>query len=267
MNALVRFIFVVSLVFGLAFLTSPLAAFAQAAAEGRKLTVSSNALAYADPDAAVITFTVTGKGSTSKDAREHINKRTKAIKDRIADLKHAGISIDVVPTPLQLLVAAVPGPDGSQPTEGFQSQSRFSVNIREKDKGKLRDLVVRVGDIAVENGGVGQLDERESRFRMPARFGGLGLAMPEPPEKVPGPSVEWLCENDRQARAKAVKSAVEEARATAFVVAESAALTVKEVHVQQNMSNASLRRSLIGEAAPSVGRVLIEVTVTVTFAY
>lgn len=266
MNALFRLLTVAPLL-GLVLSGRPAAAQERAPEGGRKLTVSSNATILADPDAAVITFAATATGPTTREAREGADKRIKAIKDGITNLKLTGLTIEVVPTPLNLLVAAVPGPDGSHPTQGFHAQSQFSVTLREKDKEKLRDMVVRVGDVVVENGGIGPPDERAPRLRLPARLGGIGGGGAEPPEKAPGPSVEWLCENDSQARQKAVRKAVDEALASARVIAEPANLKVTEVEVQQALPTSRIRFNLSEGAVLDSGRVPIKVTVKVTCSY
>src|SRR5438105_10672998 len=104
MNSPSRLLTVEILVIGLVVSCWPAMAVAQVPAEGRKLTVSSTATVHADPDTAVITFAVTAKGGTGKEAREDLDKRAKVIKDAITSLKLTGVTIDVVPAPLQPLV-------------------------------------------------------------------------------------------------------------------------------------------------------------------
>jgi uncharacterized protein YggE len=240
----------------------------EAAAEGsRKLTVSANATVFADPDAAVITFHVAATEPKGKEAREAADKRANAIKEAITGLGLKSVTVEIVPLPLTLLVAADPGPDGSQPTQGAVARSLFSVRVREKDKEKLREMAVRIADLVVDNGGVGLTDEPTPRFRIPARVGAFGAGAAQPPEKIPGPSVEWICENNRQARQDAVKQAVDEALASAQVVAEKAKLKINDIDVHQTLPLPIIRSRLSEGATLASGRVAIEITVKVTCTY
>ena len=235
---------------------------------GRKLTVSSSATVQADPDTAVISFAVTATGVEGKEVRERTTKRANTIKEEIRKLGLKAVTVGIVPLPLSPLVARDPNPDGSQPTVGFDARSLFSVTVRNKDIEQLREMVVRIGDVVVENGGVGLPQEGSSSFRLLPRLGGLGGGAAPPPEKVPGPSVEWRCENDKEARQRAVKKAVEAALASARVVAEPAQLHVTEIEVQQTtLAWPRVRLSSSEGDATIAGRVPIEVNVKVSCSY
>jgi uncharacterized protein YggE len=266
MNVLLR-LFALILLLGLLLGCTQATAQEPAAEGGRKLTVSANATVLADPDAAVITFAVSATGGKGKEAREAADKRASAIKDGIDGLGLKNVMVEVVPLPLSLLVSGDPGPDGTQTTQGAQARSLFSVTAREKNKQKLREMVVRLADVVVENGGVGATDEASPRFRLPARAAAFGAVAAQPLEKVPGPSVEWLCESSTEPRQKAVKKAVDEALASARAVAENAKLKVTEVAVQQTVSFPSFRSRLTEPGVSASGRVPIEVSVTVTCSY
>lgn len=232
--------------------------------ETHKLTVSSHATTYADPDAAMVTFAVTVTGDTSQEARQRMDQKTHEIKDRIAKLRTARTTLEVVPGPLNLLMAAGPAADGSQSTQGFQAETRFSVTIREKHKDQLRNMAVQVGDVAADLGGVGVTD-LGNRFSRLTALRGFGRGSAQPPEKVAGPTVEWLCENVGAARAQAVKKALDEALSSARVISGSSKVKVAEVEVDHSETWARTRLSETG--GPASGRVPVTVTVKVICSY
>jgi uncharacterized protein YggE len=238
-----------------------------AAEGGRKLTVSANAIVQAEPDSAMISFSLVYSGTKAKDAREAVDKRVNAIRDAVNALGLKNVSLEIVPVPLNVMIAGNPLPDGSQPPVGYQAKCNCWINVREKDKAKLRDMVVRIGDTVAENGGLGPADDTNPlRFRA-ARFNAIG-GPAQPPETVPGPAVEWLCENDSVVRQDAVKRAVNDALATAHTVAGKSQLKVVEVSVQPTVSSGSrIRAALVGNPVQTLGTVAIEVTVNVTCTY
>jgi uncharacterized protein YggE len=234
-----------------------------AAATGQKLTVSGSATVFADPDAAVLTFAVTTSDAKGKAARASAEKRVGNIKEGIAGLGFKNVTVEVVPVPLSLVVAGPPNPDGSQQVQSVQARSLFYVTVREGNKDRLREMVRQIADVAVENGGVSPSDGSSLRTRFAGGFGRGATT-----DTVPGPQVEWRCENDQQPRQKAIRKAVDDALASARTVADRSPVKVLEVEVGGGVADRlDVLRSRLLDTPSNPAHVPISVTVKVICSY
>lgn len=230
----------------------------------RKLVVSGGATVQVNPDAARLTFAITAIDATAKKARDENDKQVKRIKDSLSALAIQNLDLQVLPSGGSTMVAGDPNPDGSPKIQGRQAQNVFYVTVREKNIDKLRTLVAKLADVAVENGATGfGNDDRFPKFRLPR---GLGLGNNEP-ETLPGPKVEWLAENTGDATRTAIKKAVSEALANARAAAGQAEVKIVEISVTPGEANPYRAHSPFERNGPESGTIPVTVSVQVTYSY
>jgi uncharacterized protein YggE len=227
----------------------------------RKLIVNGTATVHAKPDAAALTFAVTSTSDTGKAARDENDKQVKKLKDALTALGIKTLEVHAAPS----AVGTSPSDSGFGPAPApppaptKQVQTVFHVTVREKDVEKLRGLVTKLADTAVENGatGIGG-DDSGIPFRLARR---MGLAASG------GPKIEWLAENVSEARKQAVKKAVADARESAQAAAGDAKLEVAEIRVTTDPS-LRVRYNPDGSVVEAAaGQVAVRVDVEVVFLY
>jgi uncharacterized protein YggE len=236
--------------------------------KARKVTATATATAHVKPDSARISFAVTTDETTAKSAREAHDKQVKKIKEALAalPLKKMAIEVEVVPSPLATLLSAQPNPGGVRAPQGKRARSIFYVTVREKDLGKLRGAVVKLAEVAADNGGKPVKADDFLPVRRIRRLGGLGGA--DEQEAAPAPTIEWLAAEGGAARREAVRRAVRDALADAQAAVGEAKLQVVEIDVLAGKERAQrvIRlRDTSDDAESSL--ILIQVEVRVTCSY
>lgn len=234
---------------------------------GRKLVVNGSATVYARPDAARVSFVVNTEVIAK--AREENDKQTKKMKDSLVALGFQGLDIQVQPGAINNVTNMDPqAAPGVPALKHQQTQCTFSVTIRHTDVDKLREMVTRVADVAMENGGTAASNNPYGQM---FRMGGMGGGRMGGPETNFGPNIEWLAENPGEARRDAIKRAVSDAQANAQAAVGDAKLTLVGVTIstgaKDDRVNALLRNPFMETPTPSAGRLPITVDVQVTFSY
>lgn len=165
----------------------------QAGAGGKTISVSASGQAEAEPDQAVLRVAVLARGDDANAVRERLGENASQMREA---LRNASVSADQIRTVRYAIDQEYRRDDGERRPAGFRGIHAFEITLSDVDRAGA------VIDVAVSNG-ASQVD-----------------------------SVELTLSDERRraVRADALRDAMENARADADVIAESANLTVAGVH-------------------------------------
>jgi uncharacterized protein YggE len=235
--------------------------------EDRKVTATATATTFVRPDSARLTFVIATAEAADKSAREANEKQVKKVKDALkaVTLGKLDVEVSVLPTTTGTLGISPETPGGARPVVGKLAQTVFEVVVREKDVDKLQDAVRRLAEAASDNGATGpDNDDRStlSRLRLPRRPG-----VPEEPEPIAGPTIEWVAAEVDEARHDAIKRATKEALANAQAAVGDAKLKVLEIKVS-TLDDAPTRFRLLGQTnLAGAARIPVRAMVDVICSY
>ena len=165
----------------------------QADGGGKTISVSASGQAEAEPDQAVLRVAVLARGDTANAVREQLAGNATQMREA---LREAGVADDQIRTVAFRIDREYRNEDGERRPAGFQGVHAFEITLSNASRAGA------IIDVAVSNG-ASQVDNVE-------------LTLSE--------------ERRREVRADALRDAMENARADADVIAESADLTVAGVH-------------------------------------
>lgn len=215
-----------------------------------KIVVQASATVNVKPDAAKLSFVISTEKLTK--AREENQKLAKKIKDSLTALSFPNVDIQVVPVALDT-IDSQPGA-GAPGVKSKKAHTNFFVTVHERDTEKLKEMVTKLADVAVENGATAL--QADDLFPLPR---GLGL-----PETMRGPRIEWLAIKNHQAKQAALKMALEDALIQAQAVAGKAKLQVIEIQVSGGNELRLPLRSRLGDVS-SLPKVTVHVQVTYSY--
>jgi len=165
----------------------------RADAGAKSISVSASGEAEAEPDQAVLQVAVLARADDANAVREQIARNVTQMR---AALRDAGLSDDRIRTVSFRIEREYRDVDGDRQPVGFQGIHAFEITLSNVSRAGV------IVDTAVENGA--------------DRVDSVELTLSE--------------ERRREVRADALRDAMENARANADVIAESANLTVEGVH-------------------------------------
>ncbi|WP_135826879.1 SIMPL domain-containing protein [Halorussus ruber] len=195
----------------------------QAGEGGKTISVSSAGQAEAEPNQAVLRVAVLARGDDANAVREQLAENATQMREA---LRNASISDDQIRTVRYAIDQEYRRDDGEREPAGFRGIHAFEITISDVDRAGA------VIDVAVSNG-ASQVDSVE-------------LTLSD--------------ERRREVRADALRNAMENARADADVVAESANLTVVGVRTAStgDVSFSPVRAEALSADAGGGGQTSIE---------
>jgi uncharacterized protein YggE len=234
--------------------------------EGRKVVATAAATGYVDPDGARLTFLMTTTENVEKSAREMNEKQVKKVRDALAGLSIVKLPVEVrlLPSTASTTVGNPEAPGGPRPMISKTAQTTVQVTVHETDLPKLRSAVARLAEIAIEHGGAGS--ERETQFprlRLPR-----AMAVADEPERMPGPSIEWLSSDAARVRREVIRRATKEAIADAEAAAGVGNLKVVEINVRASEGYTAFNARLLADSESHRSiQIPVHVEVQVTCRY
>lgn len=203
----------------------------------KTISVSAAGRAEVEPDQAVLQVAVLARGDDANAVREQLAENASRMQEALRD---AGIAADQIRTVTYAIDQEYREVDGERRPVGFQGVHAFEIALSNVSRaGAVIDVAVSNGASQVDNVELTLSDERR-----------------------------------REVRADALRDAMENARADAEVIAESANLTVAGVHTAStgDVSFSPVRAEALsadaaGEAATSIESGPVTVTAQVSVTY
>ncbi len=205
--------------------------------DGETISVAATGQAAAEPDQAVLQVAVLASGDDADAVRERLAENASRMSEA---LRRAGVGDDQIRTVAFSIDQEYRERDGDRVPVGFQGVHAFEITLSNASRAGA------VLDVAVSNGA--------------DRVDGVELTLSE--------------ERRREVRAEALRDAMDNARADADVIAESANLTVEGVHsaATGDVSYSPIRAETLsadagGQAATEIESGPVTVTAQVSVTY
>ena len=238
--------------------------------EGRRVIVHASATVQAKPDMARISFSVMTQVGIN--TREEADKHVKKIKDALSALAIPGMDILAIGTPITTVTTedrrgAFNPMGGGGPMEQTTKQAHtiFVVTVRDKNPDKLREKATKLADVASEHGGT-SVGNQFDDFTPINRGGGFRMRMAVV-DVQPGPRIEWLVDNDAEARQDAIRRAIKVATENARAAVGDGPLQVVEIDVNSHEPFDGPYRDREELGLGRLGMVPVTARVRVTFGY
>lgn len=255
-------------------------------AEPPRVVVTTSKTVQVQPDEAMLTFTISSSvEGPDKSVLESLEKKIDEVKKvlQTGPLEKIPIDIRISPATLSSMQTNPANPGVAPVIHGKKAKSVIQVTVREKDFPKLRTLVGRLAEAAVENGGTSGAESQSAQSPLKVQRQmmvaiGRGNAADEP-ESVDGPTVQWSASTAAQVRRDAIRQAVKDAMADADAASGGKQLTVVQIEVTDKEKppekdkpidlQMNAMRMLTGEpeqpAVPATVKVQVEVRLTCTY--